>query len=200
MFSVTNYGNKWRLYRRAFHQSFNAEAVHQYEPVQIATARELAAALFRAKPCEVAEIVKLCVLSPLPSLLRALVRSLADDLACSSFASSLMRVAYGIDLARGRDGPEYFTMIERIASVGEAISVPGRFAVEALPALRHVPEWAPGAGFRRYAAEARAFLHQTLDRLYGAAVEGIVSGSVCRRAGSVTHVLMRRALVVDGRG
>lgn len=42
---------------------------------------------------------------------------------------------------------------------------PGNFwAVDALPALRHLPAWLPGAGFQRIAQEGRRLVH---DMRYG---------------------------------
>ena len=68
-------------------------------------------------------------------------------------------------------------------AVGEAISVPGRFPVEAVPSLLYLPSWFPGAGFKKYATDARAFLESNIDMLYDTAVSGLVSivtmGSIC---------------------
>ena len=58
---------------------------------------------------------------------------------------------------------------------GEAISVPGRFPVETVPSLLYLPSWFPGAGFKKYAADARAFLEINIDMLYQTAVNGLVS-------------------------
>ena len=45
-------------------------------------------------------------------------------------------------------------MVERISAIGEELTVPGRYAVDAIPILERLPSWFPGAGFKRYAAEA----------------------------------------------
>ena len=63
MFVLMNYGNQWRLHRRVFHQSFNADAVLQYRPVQLASARRLLFALLQ-HPHEIAEQVQLYVSTP----------------------------------------------------------------------------------------------------------------------------------------
>ena len=60
-------------------------------------------------------------------------------------------------------------------AVGEAISVPGRFPVEIVPRLLYLPSWFPGAGFKKYAADAKAFLESNIDMLYQTAVRGLVS-------------------------
>ena len=48
LFILMNYGDQWRLHRRAFHQSFNENAVKQFQPVQLKSARKLLAALLHA--------------------------------------------------------------------------------------------------------------------------------------------------------
>ena len=58
MFTLKNYGNQCRLHRRMFTQSFNADVVHNYQPVQLAGARRLLAAL-RRSPDDVTGQVKL---------------------------------------------------------------------------------------------------------------------------------------------
>ena len=84
-----------------------------------------------------------------------------------------MRVAYGIELEEEDD--EYFHMIEEIGVVGEAISVPGNFPVEAIPMLRYLPSWAPGGKFKQWAADAKVFFQSTLNKLFSASVDAIVS-------------------------
>ena len=58
MFTLKNYGSQWRLHRRVFHQSFNAEVVDNYQPIQLTAARRLLAAL-RRSPDDVTEQVRL---------------------------------------------------------------------------------------------------------------------------------------------
>ena len=83
-----------------------------------------------------------------------------------------MRVAYGIELTEGND--EYFNTIEKIGAVGETITVPGRFPVEAIPSLLYLPSWFPGGGFKKYASHANSFVHKSLDKLYKGAMDGLV--------------------------
>ncbi len=45
-------------------------------------------------------------------------------------------------------------MMEKVLEGGEAF-VPGRYYVEFLPFLRHIPGWVPGAGFQKDFAEWR---------------------------------------------
>ena len=86
-----------------------------------------------------------------------------------------MRISYGIELQQAND--KYFAMIKRLAEVGETVAVPGRFLVEALPWLRFVPGWLPGAEFKRYAAAAKRDILHTVDYLFGTAKDAMVSSS-----------------------
>ena len=60
-------------------------------------------------------------------------------------------------------------MVERISVIGEELTVPGRYAVDAIPILERLPSWFPGAGFKRYAAEAEREISAIVDRLHDAA-------------------------------
>lgn len=65
-----------------------------------------------------------------------------------------MRIAYGFDdpeVNRGllHDGE---TMLKAFVEV----SLPGRYLVNDIPILRHVPAWFPGGGFKRRFAELAA--------------------------------------------
>ena len=46
-------------------------------------------------------------------------------------------------------------MVERISAIGEELTVPGRYAVDAIPILERLPSWFPGAGFKSYATMVR---------------------------------------------
>ena len=84
-----------------------------------------------------------------------------------------MRVTYGITLVE--DDDKYFNMVERIVDDADKINTPGRFPVEAIPSLRYLPSWFPGAGFKRFATEASAYVQVALNDLYKGALDGMVS-------------------------
>ena len=58
MFGLQNYGNRWRLHRRVFHQSFNQDAISNYEPIQLASARRLLYTMMKS-PKSLAKQIKL---------------------------------------------------------------------------------------------------------------------------------------------
>ncbi|KAI0749864.1 cytochrome P450 98A3 [Daedaleopsis nitida] len=147
LFVLMNYGPEWRTHRRAFHQQMNAEVVGKYEPIQLNASR---------------------------NMLRRILDSPKDwdSHLKFSFAAVVMHVVYGIELHESND--KYFGMIERVAEVGEEITIPGRFPVEAIPWLRFLPSWFPGAGFKKYAAEAKRDTLFTLENLFDTAKAKLV--------------------------
>lgn len=88
-----------------------------------------------------------------------------------------MRISYGIELQEPND--KYFQMVERVTMVGEEIMVPGRFLVEAMPWLRYLPVWFPGAGFKRYAAGANREILDTVNELFRTAKAAMVRTIMC---------------------
>ena len=81
----------------------------------------------------------------------------------------MIGVTYGIVLDE-----HYYKMVGHVLDVSEKILTPGRYAVEALPFLRHVPSWVPGIGFKRFAAEARKDVTTVVDTLFGTARDKVV--------------------------
>ena len=79
----------------------------------------------------------------------------------STFATSVLKTVYGIDVAERGD-----RIIEVIDTAMEGVSVgltPGAFLVEYLPFLRHVPEWLPGAGFQKKLRRWRDASHEMVE-------------------------------------
>lgn len=66
------------------------------------------------------------------------------------FGATSMEVVYGIAVTV-EDDP-YISLAENATKVFTEITVPGRFIVELLPFIRHLPSWLPGMGFKRVAA------------------------------------------------
>jgi hypothetical protein len=67
--------------------------------------------------------------------------------------SLAISLAYGLPVQRRRD--ELVELIDSIARmVGEQL-VPGKAIVDVLPWLRHIPDWMPGMGFKRFAKSVR---------------------------------------------
>ena len=87
----------------------------------------------------------------------------------STVTSIAAKVTYGIDLVDIND--KRYKMLQRILVDGEEFAIPGRFLAEAIPILRHLPMWFPGASFRRFAASLQCHVTHTMDMLYGESVQ-----------------------------
>jgi len=120
------YGNKWRASRRMFHQYFRDNTAVMYRPHETKATHEL---LYR--------------LAHTPENLKDLFLLMAGSL--------ILNITYGIDV-QSADDP-YIRMVEDAAHDLSAAGNPGSFLVDTFPILKHVPEWFPGAGFKKRGRE-----------------------------------------------
>jgi hypothetical protein len=77
------------------------------------------------------------------------------------FGTIIMRTAYGFEDA-GHNTSLMHNAEKLIVSFGAA-RIPGRFLVNTFPILQHVPEWFPGAGFKRYFRELAEMSRRTVQ-------------------------------------
>ncbi|EGN98308.1 hypothetical protein SERLA73DRAFT_74531 [Serpula lacrymans var. lacrymans S7.3] len=124
-----NHGNTWRLHRRMFQQALRADAAMTYRPVQIRKVHQLLVN-FLETPEEYSEHIQ----------------TLA--------ASVVMEVTYGYDSAPRHDA--LVEAVERSTNIlAKALSPEGAAILGALPFLRHIPAWFPGASFKRLTLECQ---------------------------------------------
>ncbi|KAJ7366653.1 cytochrome P450 [Mycena albidolilacea] len=125
-FSIMPYGEKWRQYRRLFHQHFRREAIPTYHPVQ---------------------------LKKIHGLLRDLLSTPEDFVEHTKTLASaiIMATVYGYDIKPKHDRFVYLAD-EGVKRFCEVV-LPGGFAVNTFPFLRHLPSWFPGCGFHQYAQD-----------------------------------------------
>ncbi|KZT00361.1 cytochrome P450 [Laetiporus sulphureus 93-53] len=125
---LQHYGEAWRMQRKIVAQSFSPSLVHRYYGIQELEARRLVLSAID-EPSTIVSKTKLRV------------------------AAIIMRVTYGYTV-KGIDDP----MITLPFSAMDNFSVatePGKWLVDFIPQLRHLPEWTPGATFLRMAKEWR---------------------------------------------
>nr|VWP02389.1 N/A [Ganoderma boninense] len=121
-FGFMRYGQWWRRHRRAFWQQFHQKAIQQYRHIH-----------------ESITLIFLEMLLESPSRLNQLIRF--------NFASVMLKTAYDIDV---KDENDLYVQISEEAATGAVTGlVPGKFPVEYLPFLRHIPPWFPGARSQR---------------------------------------------------
>ncbi|KAH7915525.1 cytochrome P450 [Hygrophoropsis aurantiaca] len=124
-FSLTPYGNEWRLARRLFHQGFRAEATSTFYPVQIRKTYQLLTN-FLESPQNFATHLK------------------------TFPASVLMSATYDYETAPS--GDPIVTVVDMVNRLGlEYMSPEQGWFLSVLPFLLHLPSWFPGATIKRKA-------------------------------------------------
>ncbi|KAJ6466568.1 cytochrome P450 [Mycena vitilis] len=135
-FGLMPYGEKWRQYRRLFHQHFRQDAALEFRPIQLRKIHD-----------------SLCSLLNTPKDFSAHMKSLA--------ASIIMSTIYGYDIESNHD--RFVNLADNANKrLGEAI-FPGGFAVNTFPFLRHLPSWFPGGSFHRYAQDTVMLVDEMKD-------------------------------------
>ncbi|KAI0705584.1 cytochrome P450 [Earliella scabrosa] len=162
IFSLMPYGPVWRRRRKEMHQFFHPNAVVQYQPLQQREAAKFLKKLL-AKPDTFLHQVRL------------------------SFASTIMRISYGIEVANEND--EYAQAVEDGVATFNLAFVPGAFLVETFPSLMHVPSWLPGGGFKRLAAAWQKIAHRMRDKPFERTVEAMNAGNA---ESSIVTVMMEK--------
>ncbi|KAJ7684384.1 cytochrome P450 [Mycena polygramma] len=127
-----SYNERFKMYRKLMHRSFNPTAAQGYWEMQEHEARIL-----------VDNIVK----SP-EGLLEHLRRNAA---------AVIMKIAYGYPVIQNND--HFVAVAEEHMRIGSLAGAPGKWLVDSLPFLRFLPEWLPGAGFKRRAREWTEKMH-----------------------------------------
>ncbi|KAF8509773.1 cytochrome P450 [Hysterangium stoloniferum] len=124
--SLMPYGERWRQHRHGFHHKFNSTMLTQYTPVQVKHARNL-----------------------LQQLHKSLNASDWELHIRRSIGAVIMEIAYGIDILPEND--PYIATAEFAVGLAGTLGAPGSYLVNTIPLLRHLPEWFPGAGFKKKA-------------------------------------------------
>ncbi|KAJ7814516.1 hypothetical protein B0H14DRAFT_2522208, partial [Mycena olivaceomarginata] len=77
---------------------------------------------------------------------RLLLRILQDPRDIMDHFRHMMEVTYGIDVRSSDD--QYISIAEEAMHGLSVASIPGVFLVDKIYALRYVPDWVPGSGFK----------------------------------------------------
>lgn len=85
----------------------------------------------------------------------------------------LISLAYGMETKPTND--PWIHLAEEAMLASAAAAIPGKYLVDVLPWLKYVPEWFPGAGFKRQAREWRELWTRFRVAPFLAAEENIVS-------------------------
>ncbi|KXN84165.1 O-methylsterigmatocystin oxidoreductase [Leucoagaricus sp. SymC.cos] len=82
-------------------------------------------------------------------------------------------VTYGLPVQRRDDPVVRYT--EKALLDGNNVAAPGKYLVNIIPQLKYVPEWMPGAHFKKVAREVREELDELMNRPYKESLNSIVS-------------------------
>ncbi|XP_006457725.1 hypothetical protein AGABI2DRAFT_198695 [Agaricus bisporus var. bisporus H97] len=148
---LTNYGQRFRNHRKLMHQLIGSNL-----------------SMSRFYPIEETETQKfLKHLASTPQDLASHIRRTAGAI--------ILRISHGYEIQE-KDDP-----IVKIVEIGTAqfslASAPGTFIVNLIPALRHLPDWFPGAGFKQTAREWAKDLSNMIERPHQYVKEQMASGT-----------------------
>ncbi|KZT66837.1 cytochrome P450 [Daedalea quercina L-15889] len=115
--------------------------------------------------------------SKIPQLLPRLLASPKDFRSHLRWfvASIVLQITHGHEIRDSND-----PLVQTAELVNRQFSetaTPGTFLVDIFPFLRYVPDWVPGAGFKRIAQEARHSLDRMLDEPYQQVKEQVMRGT-----------------------
>ncbi|KAF8872113.1 cytochrome P450 [Infundibulicybe gibba] len=79
-----------------------------------------------------------------------------------AFASTIMNLTYGIRVKENND--PYIEAVEASLEGFTEAGVPGAFLVDFIPILKYVPEWMPGARFKKKAAHWRDANYRMVEK------------------------------------
>ncbi|PPR03414.1 hypothetical protein CVT24_012709 [Panaeolus cyanescens] len=149
--ALVPYGERFRNYRKYFHQTIGSgSAMSAFYPVEEEETRGF---VRRVLEC--------------PEGLAEHVRRTAGAI--------ILRISHGYHI-KEHDDP--FVQLADLATEQFSLSTaPGGFLVNIIPALRHVPEWFPGAGFHSIAKSWKKTLHEMADGPHKYVKQQLASGT-----------------------
>ena len=93
----------------------------------------------------------------------------------SMFGSSIMRVVYGIEV--DEEPVDYLKIAEDTMTIFSEAFQPGKFLIETLPFLRHLPSWVPGATVKAKGVAWRPVVWKIVEEPWKYAMAAMVSQS-----------------------
>ncbi|KAK7692344.1 hypothetical protein QCA50_003969 [Cerrena zonata] len=150
-FPLMKYSPLWRSHRREFHQFFNQHQVPQYRPIQLHQSRTFLRRILED-----------------PSRLNQHI--------CLTPAAIILKIAYDIDVTNPDD--EYLQLATDVVEKTTEAQLPGRFWIEFVPFLKHLPAWVPGAEFKRFVEDINPKIEQMLNQPWDGVKRDIASGKV----------------------
>ncbi|KAF4616644.1 hypothetical protein D9613_008324 [Agrocybe pediades] len=148
---LMQYGARWKRHRRLMHSSFNPTAVLRFRPKLVKAARNFLARFLVD-----------------PEVVVGNARYMASE--------AVISITYGLEV-QPKDDP-YIAIAEEGVQPLSIAAVPGAFLVDTIPILKYVPEWMPGAGFKRKAREWTQLSRRMVEEPFSATKKLMTEG-VC---------------------
>ncbi|KDR79567.1 hypothetical protein GALMADRAFT_93497 [Galerina marginata CBS 339.88] len=149
-----SYNERFKIYRKLMHQGFNPIASQDYWGVAEREARVMVANIYK-KPDKMVEYLR------------------------QNASAVTMKIAYGYTVTGEKD--HFVEMAEETMRVGSFASAPGRWLVDSIPALLYLPEWFPGAGFKRkakvWSQQMELQVREPFDYVKSQIAAGVAEGS-----------------------
>ncbi|KAJ7790877.1 cytochrome P450 [Mycena leptocephala] len=150
-----------RAQRKIFNTAFSVGASPQFHPMEFASTHVMLRRILKSPNS--------CVIEQFDQMTGGLI----------------MSIAYGIDVLPMNDP---YLKSARESMQGLALGgVPGKYLVDAIPALQYIPTWFPGAGFKREAQEWRKVTQQSVVLPFEEAKRKMATGK--GRVSFVSNVL-----------
>ncbi|KAF8560444.1 cytochrome P450 [Imleria badia] len=155
LFSSMPYGPRWRDHRSLFHRHFRRHMTSNYHPVVLKETHTTLRNLLDS-----------------PELYAHHIRRYS----CFRMAAAVvMKISYGHEISD--KGDVYVTIAdEAMQGLGKA-GIFGTFLVDYLPLLKYVPEFMPGAGFKRQARVWRAMSRKMIEKPFQMVKERMENGT-----------------------
>jgi len=99
----------------------------------------------------------------------------------------ILSTTYGLEIASKDD--KYIKLAKQALDPVVPALNPGTYFVDVIPALKYVPDWVPGAGFKKTAMKCRVLAHIVRDSPYEDAKREIVSTTSIPRTSFVQIVV-----------
>ncbi|CDO69024.1 hypothetical protein BN946_scf184834.g31 [Trametes cinnabarina] len=141
------YNNFWKDCRKLARQEFHANPVKRYRSTEVKSTYRFLLELQRR-----------------PDSLMDNLRHLAG--------ATIMSIGYDIEV-QPEDDPFVQTAEEAVASIAETTNA-GSYLVDVIPILKYIPEWFPGAGFKKQAKIWRRAIDKLFDDPYNVCQERLV--------------------------
>ncbi|KAJ7235506.1 cytochrome P450 [Mycena rebaudengoi] len=148
-FAFMKYGPIWRTHRKMFQNSFDPIPSLTFRPTQLSVNHRLLRRILEE-----------------PDNIMDHLRHMTSDL--------ILSLAYGIEAQANND--PYVALAEKTMASVSTGTVPGKFVVDALPFLKYVPEWFPGAGFKNQAKAWKKLAQASLNVPFAEAKRKIATG------------------------